>query len=68
MTLADGAYFLRARLNVSLPGVRREVAKALLDPGLPPNSGAFRPLEVITRPGTLLEVDGSSGKVTVLEG
>jgi N-methylhydantoinase B len=33
------------------------VAKALLDPGLPPNSGAFRPLSVITRPGTLLEVD-----------
>jgi N-methylhydantoinase B len=33
------------------------VAKALLDPGLPPNSGAFRPLEVITRPGSLLEVD-----------
>jgi N-methylhydantoinase B len=33
------------------------VVKALLDPGLPPNSGAFRPLSVITRPGTLLEVE-----------
>ena len=26
---ADGAYFLQARLNVSLPGVEREVAEAL---------------------------------------
>lgn len=26
---ADGAYFLQARLNVSLPGVDREVAEAL---------------------------------------
>jgi Ohr subfamily peroxiredoxin len=26
---ADGAYFLQARLNVSLPGVTREVAEAL---------------------------------------
>ena len=33
------------------------VVKALLDPGLPPNMGAFRQLEVITRPGTLLEVE-----------
>ena len=31
LCLADGAYFLRARLNVSLPGVEREVAKALTD-------------------------------------
>ncbi|WP_411877576.1 organic hydroperoxide resistance protein [Polaromonas sp. YR568] len=28
---ADGAYFLQARLNVSLPGVEREVAQALVD-------------------------------------
>ena len=28
---ADGAYFLRARLNVSLPGLEREVAQALVD-------------------------------------
>lgn len=27
----DGAYFLRARLNVSVPGVEREVAQALVD-------------------------------------
>jgi osmotically inducible protein OsmC len=27
----DGAYFLQARLNVSLPGVAREVAQALVD-------------------------------------
>ena len=32
------------------------LAKALLDPGLPPNSGAFRPIWVLTRPGTLMEV------------
>jgi osmotically inducible protein OsmC len=31
LNLADGAYFLRARLNVSLPGVEREVARALVD-------------------------------------
>ena len=29
--LADGAYFLRARLAISLPGVEREVAQALVD-------------------------------------
>jgi osmotically inducible protein OsmC len=27
----DGAYFLKARLNVSLPGLEREVAQALTD-------------------------------------
>jgi lipoyl-dependent peroxiredoxin len=31
LKLADGGYFLRARLNVSLPGVEREAAQALLD-------------------------------------
>ena len=31
LCLADGAYFLQARLNVSLPGVEREVAQALVD-------------------------------------
>jgi osmotically inducible protein OsmC len=31
LCVADGAYFLEARLNVSLPGVEREVAQALLD-------------------------------------
>jgi len=47
-------------LNCRPPSVKAcvyYVAKALLDPGLAPNSGAFRPLEVITRPGTLLEVE-----------
>ena len=29
--LADSAYFLSARLNVSLPGIAREVAQALVD-------------------------------------
>ena len=29
--LADGGYFLSARLNVSLPGVEREVAQTLVD-------------------------------------
>ena len=28
---ADGAYFLQARLNVSLPGLEREVAQAIVD-------------------------------------
>ena len=31
LTLADGAYALQARLNVSLPGLDREVAQALVD-------------------------------------
>jgi osmotically inducible protein OsmC len=31
LNLADGGYFLRACLNVSLPGVEREVAQALVD-------------------------------------
>lgn len=31
LNLADGAYFLRARLNVSLPGLERDVAQALVD-------------------------------------
>ena len=31
LNLADGAYFLRARLDVSLPGLGREVAQALVD-------------------------------------
>jgi lipoyl-dependent peroxiredoxin len=29
LCLNDGAYFLQARLNVSLPGMEREVAGAL---------------------------------------
>ena len=28
---ADDGYFLQARLNVSLPGLEREVARALVD-------------------------------------
>ena len=31
LCVADGAYFLRVRLNVSLPGVERAVAAVLLD-------------------------------------
>jgi lipoyl-dependent peroxiredoxin len=31
LNLADGGYFLGARLNVSLPGVEREVAEMLID-------------------------------------
>ncbi|MES2751127.1 MAG: Ohr family peroxiredoxin [Pseudomonadota bacterium] len=30
LNLADGAYFLAARLNVSLPGLEREVAQELI--------------------------------------
>ena len=31
LDLTDGAFFLRARLNVSVPGVEREQAQALID-------------------------------------
>jgi Ohr subfamily peroxiredoxin len=31
LNIADGAYFLRARLNVSVPGVDRDVAQAIVD-------------------------------------
>jgi lipoyl-dependent peroxiredoxin len=31
LNLADGGYFLRTRLNISLPGVQREVAQTLVD-------------------------------------
>lgn len=31
LCLTDGAFFLQARLNVSLPGVEREVAQTLVD-------------------------------------
>ena len=31
LAVSDGAYFLQARLNVSLPGVDREIAQALVD-------------------------------------
>jgi Ohr subfamily peroxiredoxin len=31
LNLDDAAYFLRARLNVSLPGLDREVAQAIVD-------------------------------------
>jgi len=31
LNLDDGSYFLRARLNVSLPGIDRDIARELLD-------------------------------------
>jgi Ohr subfamily peroxiredoxin len=31
LVTSDGAYFLQARLNISLPGLEREVAQALVD-------------------------------------
>jgi len=31
LCLSEGAYFLQARLNISLPGVEREAAQALVD-------------------------------------
>ena len=31
LNLADGGYFLRARLNVGLPGVEHDVAQTLVD-------------------------------------
>jgi len=44
LNLADSGYFLRARLNVSLPGLDRAVAQALVDDahGLCPYSKAMR--------------------------
>ena len=31
LSLADGAYFLQARLEVSVPGIERDIAQALVD-------------------------------------
>jgi len=31
LNFGDGGYFLSARLNVSLPGIEREVAEALVE-------------------------------------
>ena len=31
LVLVDGAYFLQARLNISLPGIERETARTLAD-------------------------------------
>ena len=31
LCMAEGAYFLQARLNVSLPGLERAVAQAVVD-------------------------------------
>lgn len=44
LNLDDGAYFLRARLNVSVPGVERELAQALVEAahGICPYSKATR--------------------------
>ena len=44
LNTGDGGYFLRARLNVSIPGVDRETAKALLQEAEPycPYSKATR--------------------------
>jgi osmotically inducible protein OsmC len=44
LNVADDGYFLRARLNVSLPGVERKLAQALVDGGheLCPYSRATR--------------------------
>ena len=45
-------------LNCRWPSVAACVyyaLKCIVDPDLPPNAGAYRPVEIITRPGTLLE-------------
>jgi osmotically inducible protein OsmC len=44
LNLADGGYFLRARLNVSLPGMQRDIAQALIEEadGICPYSKATR--------------------------
>lgn len=31
--------------------------KCICDPGLPPNAGTYRPITVVTRPGSILEAD-----------
>jgi Ohr subfamily peroxiredoxin len=54
---ADGSFFLRARLNVSVPGVDREIAQALVEAahGICPYSKATRGnIDVST---TLLETE-----------
>jgi lipoyl-dependent peroxiredoxin len=33
LNTADGAYFLRARLNISLPGLDRDIAQRLVEAG-----------------------------------
>jgi len=42
--LDDGAYFLSARLNVSIPGIERSIAQGLVDDaeGICPYSKAIR--------------------------
>ena len=45
-------------LNCRWPSVAACVyyaLKCIVDPDLPPNAGAYRPVDIITRPGTLLE-------------
>ncbi|AFL51344.1 osmotically inducible protein OsmC [Sinorhizobium fredii] len=44
LNVGDGSYFLRARLNVSVPGVDRELARELVDAahGICPYSKATR--------------------------
>jgi Ohr subfamily peroxiredoxin len=44
LNIADGAYFLRARLDVSIPGVDRQTARTLVDMahGICPYSKATR--------------------------
>jgi N-methylhydantoinase B len=45
-------------LNCRWPSVAACVyyaLKCIVDPDLPPNAGAYRPVEIVTRPGTLLE-------------
>jgi Ohr subfamily peroxiredoxin len=45
---AGGGYFLQARLNVSLPGVDRDVAQSLLDGGTGPARLKLAPAAIST--------------------
>jgi hypothetical protein len=49
LNLADGTYFLRARLNVSLPGVDREMAQSIVNEAhqICPYSQATRAINLI---------------------
>jgi len=56
----DGQYFLQARLNVSLPGINREIAQQLVDAAhqtCPYSKATHGNINVVTR---LMEVESAS--------
>jgi osmotically inducible protein OsmC len=47
LCLNDGAYFLQARRNVSLPGMEREVARALAHQTCPYSKATLGNIDVV---------------------